>query len=115
MGQSDCRLSVSTVRNSKNRKLDSRKGINCLEWRNPIAQPRASAEKPKTGTAYKTGVPLLTCWVRRSPEMIFDSDARFEDADPFALKEFALQRGVGFAGQQFAASADDSVPRDAFT
>ena len=47
--------------------------------------------------------------------MIFDSDAGFKDGDPFALKEFALERGVRLADQQFAARADYSVPRNAFS
>jgi hypothetical protein len=53
----------------------------------------------------------LLAW--REPEVFFNRDAGFEDEDAFGFEQFALQGGVGFANQEFAACADDAVPRNA--
>jgi hypothetical protein len=42
-------------------------------------------------------------------------DAGFDDLDAFGFQELFLQRGVGFADQDFAAFAHHAMPRNAFS
>jgi hypothetical protein len=41
-------------------------------------------------------------------------DARLNHGDAFAFKEFSLQRGVGFANEEFSARAENAMPGNAF-
>jgi hypothetical protein len=47
--------------------------------------------------------------------MEFQVDAALGHGDAFRFKEFALQAGVGFAEEEFAAGAQYAMPRYAFT
>ena len=47
--------------------------------------------------------------------MALEVEARFGDFHAFGLEEFALQRGVRLADEDFAAVTDDAMPRDAFS
>ena len=46
--------------------------------------------------------------------MLFQIDPGFDYRYAFAFEEFLLEGSVGFADQDFAAFAEDSVPGDAF-
>jgi len=50
----------------------------------------------------------------RGPEVLLQVDAEFDHAYAFTFEEFFLEGGVGFADQDFAPFAEDSVPGDAF-
>lgn len=46
--------------------------------------------------------------------MELEIDAAFGHGDAFGFKELTLETGVGFADEEFAAGAEDAMPRDAF-
>ena len=53
----------------------------------------------------------LLCW---KPEVTLDIEAGFAKFDAFGFEEFALEAGVRFADEEFAARANDAVPGNAF-
>jgi len=46
--------------------------------------------------------------------MLLQVDTGFDDRYAFAFEELFLEGGVGLADQDFAAFAEDAMPRDAF-
>ena len=47
--------------------------------------------------------------------MALQLDAQLGNMDAFAFEELFLERGVGFADEEFAATADYAMPGDAFS
>jgi hypothetical protein len=53
--------------------------------------------------------------LRGCPAVLLQIDAGFQQRNPLALQELALQGSVRFANQQFAAATHHAVPRYAFS
>lgn len=49
------------------------------------------------------------------PEVTSEVDPGLKKSDAFTFQELALERRIGLADEEFAAIADDSMPRDAFS